>query len=175
MGFSAKQILLKCDFIGHIPEFRILYDTRYKSIFSSILSILLIIFAISFIIYSFDEYLNQNPKVEYYKNNDYSTNKTFLISDSLLMFKYNFFCISNYSIKPDVDIYLEVSRSIQHFTLEPCELGKNINIKHKEVIEKFEANQIWKLEDFYCINYNNSNVTLYSHPSLTSRDEPFLV
>ena len=158
-----------------IPEFRILDETRYKSIFSSILSILLIIFAIVFVIYSFDEYLNQNPKVEYYKNNDYSTNKTFLISDSLLMFKYNFFCISNYSIKPNVDIYLEVSILIQHFTLEPCELGKNINIKYKEVIEKFEAIERWKLEDFYCINYKGSNVTLYSHPSLAYINENYLI
>ena len=32
-----------------------------------------------------------------------------------------------------------------------------------------------KLKEFYCINYNNSNATLYSHPSLNSKDEPFLV
>ena len=63
MGFNAKQILLKSDFIGPIPEFRILDETRYKSIFSSILSILLIIFSIVFVIYSFDEYLKQNPKL----------------------------------------------------------------------------------------------------------------
>ena len=128
MGFSAKQILLKCDFIGPIPEFRILDDTRYKSIFSSILSILLIIFSIVFIIYSFDEYLKQKPKVEYYKNNDNSTNKTFVLNDSLLMFQYYFFCISNFTVKPYVDIYLDVSRSIKQFTLEPCELGKNLNL-----------------------------------------------
>ena len=30
MGFNAKQILKKCDFIGAIPEFRILNETRYK-------------------------------------------------------------------------------------------------------------------------------------------------
>ena len=91
MRSNVKKFLLKFDFIGPIPEFRILDDTRYKSIFSSILSILLIIFSIVFVIYSFDEYLNQNPKVEYYKNNDYTTNKTFVISDSLLMFRPFFF------------------------------------------------------------------------------------
>ena len=67
MVFNSKQILLKFDFIGAIPEFRVLDEARYKSIFSSILSILLIIFSIAFVIYSFVEYLNQNPKVEYYK------------------------------------------------------------------------------------------------------------
>ena len=175
MGFNAKQILLKSDFIGPIPEFRILDDTRYKSIFSSILSILLIIFSIVFIIYSFDEYLKQKPKVEYYKNNDNSTNKTFVLNDSLLMFQYYFFCISNFTVKPYVDIYLDVSRSIKQFTLEPCELGKNLNLKYKKVIEQFETFKEMKLKEFYCINYNNSNATLYSHPSLTSKDEPSLV
>ena len=71
MGFKPKQILLKFDFIGPIPEFRILNETRYKSIFSSILSILLIIFSIGFSIYFFYDYLSWIPKVEYYKNNDF--------------------------------------------------------------------------------------------------------
>ena len=149
MGFNAKQILLKSDFIGPIPEFRILDDTRYKSIFSSILSILLIIFSIVFIIYSFDEYLKQKPKVEYYKNNDNSTNKTLVIIDSLLMFQQNFYCLSNLSIEAYIDIQLEVGREIQYFTLEPCELGKNLNLKYKEVIDKFEAYDTWKLNEYY--------------------------
>ena len=138
MVFNAKKILFKCDFIGSIPEFRILNETRYKSFFSSILSIILIIFAIVFVIYSFDEYLNQNPKVEYYKNNDDSTNKTFLISDSLLMFQYDYTCISNFYLEPTVDIYLTKGLELddyKEFTLEPCELGKNLNSKYKEVLE----------------------------------------
>ena len=65
MGLKIKKILLNCDFIGFIPSFRILDETRYKSIFSSILSILIIIFSIIFVCYSFAEYVKQNPKVEY--------------------------------------------------------------------------------------------------------------
>ena len=137
MGFKSKQILLKCDFIGPIPEFRILDETRYKSIFSSILSILLIVFSIVFVIYSFDEYLNQNPKVEYYKNNDNSTNKTFLISDSLLMFKYTYACFPQLNLKPIIEVFSYKALKEDHFTFEPCELGKNLNLKYKEVIEKF--------------------------------------
>ena len=175
MVFKSKQILLKCDFIGFIPEFRILDETRYKSIFSSILSIILIIFSVFFVIYSFNEYLNQNPKVEYYKNNDYTTNKTFVISDSLLMFQFNFFCLSNFSVEPTINIRSEVARQLEYFTLEPCELGKNLNIKHKELIEKFETFERWKLKDFYCINYNGTNLTLYSHPSLANDYENSLI
>ena len=175
MVFNSKQILLKFDFIGAIPEFRVLDEARYKSIFSSSLSILLIIFSVVFVIYSFNEYLNQNPKVEYYKNNDYSTNKTFVISDSLLMFKYSFFCFTNLLIKPTVDIISNTGGEKKNFSLEPCKLGKNINPKYKELIEKFEKIEKWKLEDFYCINYNGSNVTLYSHPSLAFENETNLI
>ena len=175
MVFNSKQILLKFDFIGAIPEFRVLDETRYKSIFSSILSILLIIFSVVFVIYSFNEYLNQNPKVEYYKNNDYSTNKTFVISDSLLIFKYSLFCLTNLLAKPTVDIPSITGGERKDFTLESCKLGKNINPKHKELIEKFEKIKKWKLEDFYCINYNGSNVTLYSHPSLAFENETNLI
>ena len=174
MGFNAKKILFKCDFIGPIPEFRILDETRYKSIFSSILSILLIIFAIVFVIYSFDEYLNQNPKVEYYKNNDYTTNKTFIISDSLLMFHYTYSCFPLFNVNPTIEIYLFNGGKQEFFTLETCELGKNLNLKYKETIEKFEKAENSKLEDFYCIIYNGSNVTLYSHPSQASENETYL-
>ena len=138
MAFKSKQILLKCDFIGAIPEFRILGETRYKSIFSSILSIFLIIFSIVFVIYSFDEYLNQNPKVEYYKNNDHSTNKTFAISDSLLMFKYSFFCRNDWDIKPTPDIFSHTENGLESYTLEPCKLGKNLNLKYKDLIENIK-------------------------------------
>ena len=97
MDSKIKPLLLKCDFIGFIPQFRILEKTRYKSIFSSLLSIAIIIFSVAFTLYSFLDYLNHNPNVHYYKNNDKTTNKTFTISDSFLMFQYNFICLSNLS------------------------------------------------------------------------------
>ena len=95
MDLKNKPLLLKCDFIGFIPQFRIFNESRYKSIFSSLLSIILIIFSLGFFLYSFNEYLEQNPKVEYYKNNDEQTNKTFNLSDSIFMFKYDLTCLSN--------------------------------------------------------------------------------
>ena len=86
MAFKFKSLLLKSDFIGFIPQLRIFEETRYKSAFSSILSIIIIIFSIAFVFYSFLDYLNQNPNVLYYKNNDLITNKTYTISNSLLLF-----------------------------------------------------------------------------------------
>ena len=86
MAFKFKSLLLKSDFIGFIPQLRIFEETRYKSAFSSILSIIIIIFSVAFVFYSFVDYLNQNPNVLYYKNNDLITNKTYTISNSLLLF-----------------------------------------------------------------------------------------
>ena len=93
MGFKFKPTLLKCDFIGLTPQLHILNEKSYKSIFSAILSVLLIIFSLIFLLYSFVEYVNQNPNVEYYKNNDNLTNKTVILSDTLLMFQYFFFAM----------------------------------------------------------------------------------
>ena len=176
MALKIKPFLLKCDFIGSIPQFRILDETRYKSIFSSILSILIILFSIVFVSYSLDNYIHQNPKVEYYKNNDLETNKTFLISNSLLMFHYIFICMENYSLTHDILVteYIPAGLEYEELILEPCELGKNIDLKYKDVIETFEKIETWKLDQYLCINYNNTNFTLYSHPLLPREKENFL-
>ena len=173
MAFKIKHLLLKFDFIGFVPQFRILDETRYKSIFSSILSIILILFSIAFVSYSFSEFIHQNPKVEYYKSNDDLTNKTFLISDSLLMFQYQFACWSNESEKPifEISIFNIKEDFYQSLDFEPCELGKNIDIKYKETIEKLESIEKMNVSDFFCINFNNTKFMLYSHPSLPRENE----
>ena len=174
MGIKIKPILYKFDFIGFTPQLKILNESRYKSIFSSILSILIIIFSIVFVSYSFSEYIQQNPNVEYYKSNDYTTNKTLVISDSLLMFRYLFWCSDN-SMDHSFEIRLVNQLSLSpKFALETCELGKNINIKYKEVIEKLEKTENQAISDFFCINYNNTNLTLYSGPSMGHDIENFL-
>ena len=58
MPIKIKSLLFKTDFIGFIPQLRILEETRYKSVFSSILSIVIIIFSAAFVFYSFLDYLN---------------------------------------------------------------------------------------------------------------------
>ena len=83
------------------------------------------------------------------------------------MFKYTYACFPHLNLKPIIEVFSYKALKEDHFTFEPCELGKNLNLKYKEVIEKFEKVENSKLEDFYCINYKCSNVTLYSHPSLT--------
>ena len=176
MGIKLKPILFKFDFIGLTPQIRILNENSYKSMFSSILSILLILFSIIFIAFSFSEYIKQKPKVDYYKNNDFTINKTFLISDSLLMFKYTFHCTNDPLINNTLSIKSVDQYNLlqSNFEFETCELGKNINIKYREVIEKFEKTQYQKISDYYCINYKNTNLTLYNDPSMPRDIENYL-
>ena len=162
MDIKIKPLLLKCDFIGFIPQFRILEETRYKSIFSSILSIIIIIFSAGFVFYSFVDYLNQNPSVHYYKNNDLRTNKTYTISNSLLMFQNHFFCLSNNSEEYNITIsaYDNKNYFYENIDYEPCKLGKNLDIKYKDIIEEFERIEHVEISDFYCLNYNGTEFTL---------------
>jgi len=61
MTSKIKSSLLKSDFIGFIPKFRILEETRYKSVFSSLLSIEVVIFSIIFFVNSLIDFLHQSP------------------------------------------------------------------------------------------------------------------
>ena len=176
MGINIKRLLFKFDFIGFIPQFRILEETRYKSIFSSLLSIAIIFFSIAFALYSFLDYLDQNPNVHYYKNNDKTTNKTFTISDSFLMFQNNFFCLSNLSDNYYLAVYLHSpSEGIyKYVNYEPCELGKNLDVKYKDIIEEFERIEGDKISEYSCINYNGTKFTLINNPYISNNRESSL-
>jgi len=77
---KIKSILFSFNFFGIAPNLEILNNKIYKSIFSSLLSLITIIFSVSFTIYSFIEFINQKPMVDYHKNNDFLTNKTIKIN-----------------------------------------------------------------------------------------------
>ena len=89
MGKTFKSILFNFDFLGISPQMKILNNKIYKSMLSSLLSLIIIIFSVVFGIYSFIEFINQNPMIDYYKNNDFLTNKTIKISESFIMFQIN--------------------------------------------------------------------------------------
>ena len=132
MAKTFKSILFKIDFIGIIPQLKIFDNNIYKSMFSSIFSIIVIIFSVAFAIYSFLEFINQNPMIDYYKTNDFITNKTIEISDSFIMFQIealdnNNEVITNLSFESDYsnDIDLQIL-----LIVEPCQFGKNIDLSY---------------------------------------------
>ena len=176
MAIKIKPLLFKSDFIGFIPQFRILEETRYKSLFSSFLSISIIIFSVAFIFYSLVDYINQSPQVQYYKNNDYSTNKTYTISNSLLMFQNNFLCSSNESDNSKLTVTINDPKYLyqKEIDYESCELGKNLDIKYKDIIENFETIEMSKLSDYSCLNFHNEEFTLINNPYIPDEFERYL-
>ena len=121
---TFKSVLFKLDFLGIIPQLKIFNNKIYKSIFSSILSLLMIIFSVAFGIYSFIKFINQKPMIDYYKSNDFNSNKAIAISDSFIIFKIISRDYDNIEIK---DISLESfyfsmeTNEFINLKVEPCE------------------------------------------------------
>ena len=163
---KIKSILFSFDFLGITPQLEILNNSVYKSIFSSYFSIIIIIFSVAFGIYSFIEFINQNPIIDYHKNNDFITNKIIKISDSFIMFKVNNINningISNISF--ETHFISENSDSIP-LLVEPCEYGKNIDLKHKELFEDFFKREKELKSQYFCINFNNKNISFFHSPN----------
>ena len=154
---SFKQFIYNIDFIGQIPQLRVLNNNRYHPLFSIIVSIGLILFAIGFSISSIIQYKNQDPSICYYKTID-KNKKDFLISDSLLMVQ----LIRHNNIINDLHIstlYFD-DKNVINFGIEACELGKNINFKYKEFYQSILNRFGGDPKDYYCINFNKTNIYL---------------
>ena len=151
---NYKKHLYFIDFIGIHPSLLILKYDNYKTTPSIIISIIILLLCISFVIYSFIEYLNQTPDLIYYKSMNTNTKKKILLSDSFLMFKFFNSCFN--ITKEDINIYY-YSKEKQYFLdCEYCEIGKNIDYKFKNLIETFEKKEIQSIRDFFCIKFNNT-------------------
>ena len=74
------------------------------------------------------------------------------------MFKVWFVCYSdyykNYGIY--IDLISRVSDFYKELKFEPCELGKNINLKYKDLIENLISIEKNEISDYLCINYDNT-------------------
>ena len=169
---KCRSILNTLDLIGSSPQLYILRNKRYKSLFSSIISILIILFSFIFTIFSIFDYLKyQSPIVAFSKDSDLNTEREIVLKDILLMIQIVDSSTLNYV--NDSVVYLKA-----HFTeiydngnivripleIERCEVGKNLNIKFKDIIEdkyKFERT----ISDFYCINPKN-NISIYFFPNI---------
>jgi len=172
---KIKSILFSFDFLGIAPQMKILNNKIYKSIFSSLHSIIIIFVSVAFGIYSFIEFINQNPMIDYHKNNDFLTNKIIKISDSFIMFKvsdiYNNDGLSNLSfeshfILDDIDFIPLI--------VESCEYGKNFNLKHKELFDNFLKKENELISQYYCINFNNKNISFFHSPNNKENKENYI-
>ena len=168
MCLNCRDILYSLDILGPSPKLLIFNNERYKSFVSSIISILVIIvmimISIIFIIQYFDY---DSPIVSYSKANDKHTNRSINLKDTLLIFQ--MIDSTNFELVDNSKVYLTAKYTITHddglykeFSLEvePCEPGKNLNVKFKDKVEStysFDRN----IKDFYCLNLENGDVNLF--------------
>ena len=156
---KIKSFLFSFDFMGLHPNLRILNYDNYKSIFSSYFSILIILISIAFSIYSFIDYSNQNPAISYFKTVDNSINKTIKMSDTFIMFNISTMC----PVKYFIDAFYMTTHREEIIEVEPWELGKNLDLKFKDLIENIEKVENVSINNYKCINFNNKNITLFQN------------
>ena len=154
---KCKSLLYNFDLIGTTPLLFIFKNKRYKSILSSLISITIIIFSLIFAIYSLNEYLKyDNPFIVYSKINDEETERNIFLKETPLMFQ-----IVNLNIE-------KIEESIAYFeadyvevydngtvygtllTIEKCKLGKNIDLKYKDIFYQ-KSSYGRNIEEFYLL------------------------
>ena len=167
------KILYKFDLIGPSPQLYIFNNKRYKTFFSFIISIIIILFSVLFTIDSLNEYFKyESPIISYTKGNDKSTKRKILLKDTFLMFQ--LIDSTSYNHIDNSIVYFESSYKTLYddgkleegrLKIEKCELGKNIELKFKDfIIDK--SNFGIPIEDFYCFSPNKENLSLFYYPDV---------
>ena len=173
MNEKCYSFIYAFDLIGAIPQLLIFKNRRYKTLFSSIISIILTIISIIFALFSLNDYLKfENPIIVYSKDNDAKTKRNIFIKDTLLMFQlvetqYSdiiddsiAYYLADYSIMYDNGTYNNTVLEI-----EKCEMGKNIDLKYKSYFDnKYKFGR--EIRDFYCISFKHKNLSLFYSPNI---------
>ena len=167
------SFLYTFDLIGIEPQLLIFKESRYKTLFSSILSILIILFSIIFSIVSLIEYFKfESPIIVYSKDNDIETKREIFINNTILMLQLVETTYSN--IIDDSIAYYEAEYELMYdngsysripLKLEKCEMGRHIDFKYQSLFEeKYSFGRT--IGDFYCINPNNKNINIFYYPRI---------
>ena len=158
---SIKNFILQCDLLGPTPSLTIFKDNRYKSLKSAIMSIIGIIAIIAFSVYSINDFfMFNNPSIIYFKDNTIAKKITINLNDILFMFRLNEDISNDREIKLDGNLIYESGKTKIRF--EKCELGKNIDRKHEELITKFDTTSEKNHSNYYCISKKDSNITIFN-------------
>lgn len=163
------QKLINLDIIGPTPSLKIFKKDNYKSFTGSILSIIINILIIAFFIISFIDFFKfRNPTIVYWKDNTQEKKITINLNDKLFLFQITN-SMTNKVIKgEDIELKAFLTYQIQNtsfqkeITLEQCKLGDNINMKHKNSIEKIKLSKNVSIDDFLCFKKEDINITLYN-------------
>ena len=137
---------------------------------------MIILASIGFIIYSLNEYLKfKTPSIAYSKDNDRKTKRGFLLKKYILAFQLVdaidtfYFNTINKSIayyKADFNIYYNNgSMENTELDIENCEFGKNIDLNYKDLFKNGNTYGR-KIEEFYCLNTQDTNLSLFYDPNV---------
>ena len=168
-----SNFLYNFDLIGPSPQLFIFNNNRYKTFFSFIISLIIIIFSVFFSYFSSVQYFKfENPIISYTKGNDKRTKREILLKDTFLMFQlidstsYNHIDDSIAYFEPTYTTIYDNGKTERGFLkIEKCELGKNIDLKFKDfIIDKSNFGK--PVEDFYCFSSNNENLSLFYYPDV---------
>ena len=173
MKNKYKSFLYNFDLIGKSPQLLIFGTNRYKSTFSSFISIIISLFYLAFIIISLIEYFKyESPIVNFSKSSDDITERTISLKDTFLMFQLIdsttskkiddsiAFFNGDYKIIYDNGTYYK-----EELYIEKCEFDKNINERYKKILIK-KLNFGRPIEEFYCISSKNGNLSLFYIPNV---------
>ena len=164
---NKNSCFFNLDILSYSPKLRIFGNYNYKTTWSTIISILVLIFSFGFTLYSSLQYFNyENPHIYYFKNSIYNKTISFNLNEILLMFKIGDSFPNNKTSYEDIilkafiydfDFNSSLAYNSHEIKLEKCELYKNINNKFKNIIKEYENTQKEKLiSDYYCFNKEDS-------------------
>ena len=163
------EILKNLDSLGPTPSLKILKKENYKSLTGSIISIIINVLIIIFFIFSFIDYFSfANPTIVYWKDNKQEKNITVNLYDKLFMFQIRNSITNeiikdeNIELKAILNLQSAKTENIKNIALEPCKLGDNINMKHKDSLEKITKSKNVSIDEFLCFKKEDINITLYN-------------
>ena len=179
MSNKILEFIYNFDVIGPSPKLYVFNKERYQNIFSLVLSIIIILVAIAFILYSIINYVkNDRPSVVYSKSNDIIEPREIYLKDMLIMFQLTdrFQKKIDESIAHLESIYSEIfdngNYNFSVLNVEKCKPGENMNIKYEKLLhEKFngltqtQIQQDKNIEDFYCIYSEDPNKKIFYYPN----------
>ena len=168
---KCSHILYNFDLIGPSPRLYIFNNNRYKTFFSFIISLIIIIFSFFYTVFSLIQFFKyESPMISYTKGNDKNTKREILLKDTFLMFQLMDSTLINhidesiaYFESTYTTIYENGKFEEGSLKIEKCELGKNIDLKFKDFIVG-KSNFGIPVGDFYCFSRNNGNLSLFYYP-----------
>jgi hypothetical protein len=160
---SIKNFILQLDLLGPTPSLTIFNNSNYKSFKSAIISILGILAIIAFSLYSIIDFFKfDNPAIIYLKETSQANNITLNLNDILFMFQINYNTSLNLNYKLE-GLLIDGNSYEKEINIEKCSLSQNMDIKYKESILEFLSSTKQNLTDYFCINENDNNFTIFNN------------